>query len=129
MQDKHTFTNSFFPDTNLALCLMITTTLTFKQQAFGIGAFEDNDDDIYSNDNMTRYDRVLGGEEPGDGKHGWTAPSRQQKGNALELTWAQSDVSQTTDSQQCNLMTCSFYGFNLFNYSINPNHLTYHFLL
>ncbi|XP_072013289.1 G patch domain-containing protein 1-like [Amphiura filiformis] len=53
----------------------------FKGEAFGIGAFEDADDDVYSSDHMSRYDRVLGGEEPGDGKYGWTAPKHQQRGS------------------------------------------------
>ncbi|GAV00533.1 hypothetical protein RvY_11366 [Ramazzottius varieornatus] len=30
-------------------------------QAFGVGAFEDEDDDVYSMDDLSRYDRVLGG--------------------------------------------------------------------
>ncbi|XP_041805894.1 G patch domain-containing protein 1 isoform X2 [Chelmon rostratus] len=44
-------------------------------QAFGIGALEDDDDEeVYHRDSMSRYDTVLGGEEPGDGLYGWTAP-------------------------------------------------------
>ncbi|XP_053472683.1 G patch domain-containing protein 1 isoform X2 [Ictalurus furcatus] len=50
-------------------------------QAFGVGAMEDEDDDIYHKDAMSNYDVVLGGEEPGDGLYGWTAPQqyRQKK--------------------------------------------------
>ncbi|XP_058485374.1 G patch domain-containing protein 1 isoform X1 [Solea solea] len=48
-------------------------------QAFGVGALEDNDDDVYHKDSMTRYDTVLGGEEPGDGLYGWTAPQQYNK--------------------------------------------------
>ncbi|KAM9493532.1 G patch domain-containing protein 1 isoform 1-T3 [Clarias gariepinus] len=50
-------------------------------QAFGVGAMEEEDDDIYHRDAMSNYDVVLGGEEPGDGLYGWTAPQqyRQKK--------------------------------------------------
>lgn len=50
-------------------------------QAFGVGAMEEEDDDIYHRDAMANYDVVLGGEEPGDGLYGWTAPQqyRQKK--------------------------------------------------
>ena len=46
-------------------------------QAFGVGMMEDDDDmDIYSTDNMSKYDRQLGGPD-GDRHHGWTAPSHR----------------------------------------------------
>ncbi|XP_061592405.1 G patch domain-containing protein 1 isoform X2 [Cololabis saira] len=48
-------------------------------QAFGVGALEDDDEDIYHRDSMSRYDTVLGGEEPGDGLYGWTAPRQYKK--------------------------------------------------
>uniref|UniRef100_A0A672ZEE3 G patch domain containing 1 n=1 Tax=Sphaeramia orbicularis TaxID=375764 RepID=A0A672ZEE3_9TELE len=48
-------------------------------QAFGVGALEDDDEDIYHRDSMSRYDTVLGGEEPGDGLYGWTAPQQYTK--------------------------------------------------
>ncbi|KAG7315045.1 hypothetical protein KOW79_021133 [Hemibagrus wyckioides] len=50
-------------------------------QGFGVGAMEEEDDDIYHRDAMSNYDTVLGGEEPGDGLYGWTAPQqyRQKK--------------------------------------------------
>ena len=32
-------------------------------QAFGVGAFEDDDDDVYSLDDLSRYDRAIGGPE------------------------------------------------------------------
>lgn len=35
--------------------------LSIKGQAFGVGAFEDDDDDIYARDDMTKYDFLLGG--------------------------------------------------------------------
>lgn len=50
-------------------------------QGFGVGAMEEEDDDIYHRDVMSNYDTILGGEEPGDGLYGWTAPQqyRQKK--------------------------------------------------
>ncbi|XP_048040948.1 LOW QUALITY PROTEIN: G patch domain-containing protein 1 [Megalobrama amblycephala] len=45
-------------------------------QAFGVGAMEEEDTDIYHKDSMSNYDTVLGGEEPGDGLFGWTAPQQ-----------------------------------------------------
>ncbi|XP_037304061.2 G patch domain-containing protein 1 isoform X1 [Pungitius pungitius] len=49
-------------------------------QAFGVGAMEDDDDEeVYHKDSMSRYDTVLGGEEPGDGLYGWTAPQQYMK--------------------------------------------------
>ncbi|XP_041648562.1 G patch domain-containing protein 1 [Cheilinus undulatus] len=49
-------------------------------QAFGIGALEDDDDeDVYHRDSMSKYDMVLGGEEPGDSLYGWTAPQEYKK--------------------------------------------------
>lgn len=53
---------------------------TFDPQAFGVGALEDDDDEeVYHRDSMSRYDSVLGGEEPGDGLYGWTAPQQYTK--------------------------------------------------
>ncbi|KAG7275811.1 hypothetical protein CRUP_016751 [Coryphaenoides rupestris] len=50
------------------------------QVAFGVGALEDDDDEeVYHRDAMSNYDRVLGGEEPGDGLYGWTAPQQYKK--------------------------------------------------
>ncbi|NXP41736.1 GPTC1 protein, partial [Leiothrix lutea] len=43
-------------------------------QAFGVGALEEEDDDIYATDTLSKYDTVLKDEEPGDGLYGWTAP-------------------------------------------------------
>lgn len=53
--------------------------LTFDLQAFGVGALEDDDEDVYHRDSMSKYDTVLGGEEPGDGLYGWTAPQQYTK--------------------------------------------------
>ena len=43
-------------------------------QAFGVGALEDDDDDIYSLDHMSNYDRVIEEEDKRNQTHGWTAP-------------------------------------------------------
>ena len=48
-------------------------------QAFGVGALEDEDEEVYHRDAMSNYDMVLGGEEPGDGLYGWTAPQQYKK--------------------------------------------------
>ena len=43
-----------------------------------MGALEDDDDDIYGRDSMSKYDRVLGDERPEDRLHGWTAPGARR---------------------------------------------------
>jgi len=45
-------------------------------QAFGVGAFENEDEDIYGIESMANYDTVLGDEpQAGERKNfGWTAP-------------------------------------------------------
>ncbi|XP_064579513.1 G patch domain-containing protein 1 isoform X1 [Zonotrichia leucophrys gambelii] len=45
-------------------------------QAFGVGALEEEDDDIYATDTLSKYDTILKDEEPGDGLYGWTAPKQ-----------------------------------------------------
>ncbi|XP_007952531.1 G patch domain-containing protein 1 [Orycteropus afer afer] len=45
-------------------------------QAFGVGALEEEDDDIYATETLAKYDTVLKDEEPGDGLYGWTAPKQ-----------------------------------------------------
>ncbi|XP_024094056.2 G patch domain-containing protein 1 [Pongo abelii] len=52
--------------------------LGISGQAFGVGALEEEDDDIYATETLSKYDTVLRDEEPGDGLYGWTAP-RQYK--------------------------------------------------
>ncbi|XP_019598312.2 G patch domain-containing protein 1 [Rhinolophus sinicus] len=47
-------------------------------QAFGVGALEEEDDDIYATETLSKYDTVLKDEEPGDGLYGWTAPRQYQ---------------------------------------------------
>ncbi|XP_059238034.1 G patch domain-containing protein 1 isoform X2 [Mustela nigripes] len=52
--------------------------LGISGQAFGVGALEEEDDDIYATETLSKYDTILKDEEPGDGLYGWTAP-RQYK--------------------------------------------------
>ncbi|NXU53340.1 GPTC1 protein, partial [Turnix velox] len=47
-------------------------------QAFGVGALEEEDDDIYATETLSKYDTVLKEEEPGDGLYGWTAPKQDK---------------------------------------------------
>ncbi|XP_053722137.1 G patch domain-containing protein 1 [Synchiropus splendidus] len=51
-------------------------------QAFGVGALEDEDEDVYARDCISRYDTVLKDEEPGDGLYGWTAPEEYTRKTA-----------------------------------------------
>ncbi|XP_067905115.1 G patch domain-containing protein 1 isoform X2 [Heterodontus francisci] len=53
-------------------------------QAFGVGALEEDDDDIYARDTLSQYDTVLREEEPGDGLFGWTAPQQYKKAKGLD---------------------------------------------
>ncbi|GFN80022.1 G patch domain-containing protein 1, partial [Plakobranchus ocellatus] len=48
-------------------------------QAFGVGAFEDEDEDIYAVDSISNYDITMQAEEEGDNKFGWTAPREHGK--------------------------------------------------
>lgn len=59
------------------------TPFAFHPQAFGVGALEDEDEDIYHRESMSKYDTVLGGEEPGDGLFGWTAPEMYSRKKGL----------------------------------------------
>ncbi|ELK00524.1 G patch domain-containing protein 1 [Pteropus alecto] len=52
--------------------------LGISGQAFGVGALEEEDDDIYATETLSKYDTVLKDEEPGDGLYGWTAPRQYQ---------------------------------------------------
>ncbi|XP_006985070.1 G patch domain-containing protein 1 isoform X1 [Peromyscus maniculatus bairdii] len=53
--------------------------LGISGQAFGVGALEEEDDDIYATETLSKYDTVLKDEEPGDGLYGWTAPKLYKK--------------------------------------------------
>ncbi|XP_070575548.1 G patch domain-containing protein 1-like [Ptychodera flava] len=53
-------------------------------KAFGVGAFEDDDDDIYSQDSMANYDIELGGKDPTK-NYGWTAP-KHKKGSSQDYS-------------------------------------------
>ncbi|XP_044517383.1 G patch domain-containing protein 1 [Gracilinanus agilis] len=50
--------------------------LGISGQAFGVGALEEEDDDIYATETLSKYDTILKDEEPGDGLYGWTAPKQ-----------------------------------------------------
>ncbi|NXR06686.1 GPTC1 protein, partial [Semnornis frantzii] len=58
-------------------------------QAFGVGALEEEDDDIYATETLSKYDTVLKDEEPGDGLYGWTAPKQymSKKGSEREVKY------------------------------------------
>ncbi|NXW82256.1 GPTC1 protein, partial [Alopecoenas beccarii] len=58
-------------------------------QAFGVGALEEEDDDIYATETLSKYDTVLKDEEPGDGLYGWTAPKqyRSKKRSEREVKY------------------------------------------
>ncbi|XP_078524665.1 G patch domain-containing protein 1 isoform X1 [Lissotriton helveticus] len=53
-------------------------------QAFGVGALEEDDDDIYGTDFLSKYDTVIKDEDPGDGLFGWTAPKEYKKQKAVQ---------------------------------------------
>ncbi|NWH71216.1 GPTC1 protein, partial [Piaya cayana] len=53
-------------------------------QAFGVGALEEEDDDIYATETLSKYDTVLKDEEPGDGLYGWTAPKQYKSSKKSE---------------------------------------------
>ncbi|XP_076819695.1 G patch domain-containing protein 1-like [Clavelina lepadiformis] len=48
--------------------------LSFYGQAFGVGAYEEEDDDIYAQDSMSNYDSVMSIEKNPDNTYGWTKP-------------------------------------------------------
>ncbi|NXI35802.1 GPTC1 protein, partial [Galbula dea] len=58
-------------------------------QAFGVGALEEEDDDIYATETLSKYDTILKDEEPGDGLYGWTAPKqyKSKKGSEREVKY------------------------------------------
>lgn len=52
-------------------------------QGFGVGALEDEDDDIYSKDHMSNYDMTMEIEDTSN-LHGWTAP-KHKHGMFIEI--------------------------------------------
>uniref|UniRef100_A0A6J0V9X0 G patch domain-containing protein 1 isoform X1 n=1 Tax=Pogona vitticeps TaxID=103695 RepID=A0A6J0V9X0_9SAUR len=58
--------------------------LGISGQAFGVGALEEEDDDIYATESLSKYDTVLKDEEPGDGLYGWTAPKQYRSKQGIE---------------------------------------------
>ena len=57
----------------------IYTTKLLLLQAFGVGALEEADDDIYSTDHMSNYDMTMEIEDTSN-LHGWTAPKHKHGG-------------------------------------------------
>jgi len=55
----------------------------FVVQAFGVGALEEEDADIYAMDDMSNYDMSM--TEEGDDSYGWTAPSHAGKLSCLTM--------------------------------------------
>ncbi|KAJ8302704.1 hypothetical protein KUTeg_019100 [Tegillarca granosa] len=51
-----------------------------RGQAFGVGALEDDDDDIYAVDHMSNYDMTMEIDDGSEKLYGWTAPGRHSKG-------------------------------------------------
>ncbi|XP_024075149.1 G patch domain-containing protein 1 isoform X1 [Terrapene carolina triunguis] len=58
--------------------------LGISGQAFGVGALEEDDDDIYATETLSKYDTVLKDEEPGDMLYGWTAPKQYKNKKGME---------------------------------------------
>ncbi|XP_063168754.1 G patch domain-containing protein 1 [Candoia aspera] len=58
--------------------------LGISGQAFGVGALEEEDDDIYAIESLSKYDTILKDEEPGDGLYGWTAPQHYKNKPGVE---------------------------------------------
>lgn len=55
-----------------------------RGQAFGVGALEDEDDDIYTRDHMSNYDMTMEIEDSSN-LHGWTAPKHKQESKHLAI--------------------------------------------
>ncbi|CAN9506550.1 unnamed protein product [Ophioblennius macclurei] len=81
-------------------------------EAFGVGALEDDDDEeVYHRDSMSRYDTVLGGEEPGDGLYGWTAPqqyTRKTAGRSRDASYVGKILEGFTLAQKPDLKATVF---------------------
>lgn len=56
-------------------------------KGFGVGALEDDDDDIYNIDSLSNYDQSIGGPEADDNLFGWTAPGRNKPGSNLPTSY------------------------------------------
>ena len=57
--------------------------VAFCTQAFGVGAFEEADDNIYAVDHMSNYDIELGADTT-TGLHGWTGPPKENTRGQFE---------------------------------------------
>jgi G patch domain-containing protein 1 len=69
-----------------------------RGQAFGVGALENEDDDIYGVDSLANYDTVLGDEPKSDGKFGWSAPRHSTTSLDNSKQKAIGQMMTTTDS-------------------------------
>ena len=74
-------------------------------KAFGVGALEEEDDDIYATETLSKYDTVLKDEEPGDGLYGWTAPRqyKSQKGNSMGPRLTVGPSVRTSGRRDCTI--------------------------
>jgi len=54
--------------------------MSFKGHAFGVGAFEEDDDDIYAVDTMDNYDVITGSSKEKNDDFGWTRPQQAIQG-------------------------------------------------
>lgn len=70
--------------------------VTIKGQAFGVGAFEEDDDDIYSRDDMSKYDFRLDSQKE-------IAPSKSSKGSERSYIVGFSDASQAVRIKSKNI--------------------------
>ncbi|XP_063439673.1 G patch domain-containing protein 1-like isoform X2 [Mytilus trossulus] len=55
-----------------------------RGQGFGVGALEDEDDDIYTKDHMSNYDMTMEIEDTSN-LHGWTAPKHKHESRQLAI--------------------------------------------
>ncbi|XP_014784018.2 G patch domain-containing protein 1 [Octopus bimaculoides] len=58
-----------------------------KGIAFGVGAMEEDDEDIYAADSLSKYDQSIGFADEEDDLHGWTAPGRNKPGPAPPMNY------------------------------------------
>jgi G patch domain-containing protein 1 len=60
---------SLFEPTSLQIFDKNNRKLTIKGQAFGVGALEEEDDDIYANEDLSQYDKTLDERDPDASKN------------------------------------------------------------
>lgn len=89
------------------------TLLFYFLQAFGVGAFEDEDDDIYGVDSLSNYDISMSKEDE-NCNHGWSGGPKNEikKGqNFFAYIWDENSlyIQCCLHTQPC-LMPCYFFG-------------------